>query len=137
MGASTPKTAADAADLYVNYLDRSMHTIGGLDAVSQINDTKAASAFADTIFYQGTSDGTQIIQQAINDVRTSNKQIGIEVDGRMGPGTLAAYKDLANNPETRQALLNALCNRRLLWSANPSNSQTPSKGDQKRFNAYR
>jgi hypothetical protein len=30
MGASTPKTAADAADLYVSYLDRSMHTIGGL-----------------------------------------------------------------------------------------------------------
>jgi len=115
-GGDAPTTVNDAINGYVDYFNDTMKTVGGINALNQINDPKAAAAFADTDFYQGRSRGPRLLQQSVNEVLDRLGRPRIDEDGSMGPGLLKAYAELANNPDTRQALLNALYKKRVQWS---------------------
>jgi hypothetical protein len=114
---STPKAVARAQ---IAYLDDNLHTIGGSASLEQIDDPRSAAAFADTIFRSGRGAGARIVQQATNDVvenlpQEERDRLGLKfvaTDGQMGPGTLAGFKELANNGYG-EALRNSLAERRL------------------------
>lgn len=139
----TPKTANDAINGYIDYFSDTMKTVGGVDALNQINDPKAAAAFADTDFYQGRSGGPRLLQQSVNEVLDRFGQPRIAVDRAMGPELLKAYAGLANNQDTRQALLDALYEKRVQWSedtkrdVNGKNRGREREADRLRFASYR
>ncbi|MDK9722142.1 MAG: hypothetical protein OEL53_13275 [Rhodospirillales bacterium] len=73
-----------------------------------IPSPEAAAAFGDTIYRHGSGDGAKAIQLAINAVEKDK----VSYDGRMGPETLKAFNELASDPKTRGALLDALGEQR-------------------------
>ncbi|MDK9722314.1 MAG: hypothetical protein OEL53_14145 [Rhodospirillales bacterium] len=87
-----------------DYFDRNMSTIGGAKALEAMPSPEAAAAFGDTIFRHGSGDGAKAVQLAINGVEKDK----VSYDGRMGPETLKAFNELASDPKTRGALLDAL-----------------------------
>ncbi|OHC74842.1 MAG: hypothetical protein A3G18_10395 [Rhodospirillales bacterium RIFCSPLOWO2_12_FULL_58_28] len=98
----------DRAKVYRHYFDDVLHTVDkkvpGSSNISRIGDEKASTAFADAMFAHGRHDGAQAIQNAINKVTPET----VPSDGNMGPKTFEAYRQLALNPKTNRALLDAL-----------------------------
>jgi hypothetical protein len=91
-----------------DYFDRNMSTIGGAKALDVIPSPEAAAAFGDTIYRHGSGDGAKAIQRAIRLVAPER----VEADGKMGPETLKAFNEMARDPKTRGALLDALGEQR-------------------------
>ncbi len=112
----TPRalTAEQAAAIYRFQTDRNFDTVGGSGALDKVGDPYAAAALNDTMFWQGQGAGSRTIQQAINDVAGKGT---VPEDSQMGPATLEAYARLAQNPDTRAELLDALAQRRTEWAS--------------------
>lgn len=125
MGEKTPKSAAEVINLYQHYFDDAMHTVGGKTTADKIGDAKAGAAFVDTMFRHGVGAGAKVIQQAINDVREKLGQPKIAEGDGMGPETLEAYRALLKDPETRQALLDALAKKRIARATFENHGKAP------------
>jgi hypothetical protein len=115
LGDKTPTSADDVITCTLHYMDKNMKP-ARKNIADNITDPKAAAALVDTLFYQGSGDGAEIIQNAINDVRKAMGQPNIDVDRNVGSGTLAAYQALANDPKQQQALRDAVAARRIEWA---------------------
>lgn len=109
-GGTTPNQLSmdDRAKVYRHYFDDVLGAVDrkvpGSSNLSRIGDEKASIAFADAMFTHGRHGGAQAIQNAINKVTPGS----VDPDGNMGPDTFAAYRQLAGNPKTNRALLDAL-----------------------------
>jgi hypothetical protein len=103
-------TADQKVTVYRAYLENAFrHVTGKNTALDRIGDDQAAAALADTLFrHGGGKPGNRIVQNAINDVVPGR----VAVDGVLGNDTLAAYGELAREPATKRALLDALADRR-------------------------
>ena len=99
---------SERAEIYHAHLDDVFRRVGGSAALAGIGDGQAAAALADAEFQHGEPKGTAAVQRAINAVAPGS----VDVDGRMGPKTLDAYKGLSADPETRNELLDALTDER-------------------------
>ena len=104
VGRPADLSVAERAAVMRDYFDDVLHTVDGGAALDDIGNRQAAAAFADVLYREGRRGGTRIIQRAINEVRPDR----VVVDGRMGPQTLDAYRDLAAEADTRERLLDAL-----------------------------
>jgi hypothetical protein len=79
------------------YLDYTLRTVVR-------NDPKTAVMFVDTLIRHGSGEGAQAIQKAINKTLSEapgelREALGWQVpdpDGKMGPGTFAVFRDIAN-----------------------------------------
>ena len=101
-------TMEERTRVYRGYFDWALrHGDGGAE-LRRIGDAQATAAFADTLFKHGDRVGARIIQKAINDVSPA----GVAVDGFAGRQTVDAYRELAADPVTRRALLEALAGER-------------------------
>ena len=107
-------TPEQAALIYRYYARDAFHTVGGSAALDNVGNRYAAAALFDTMFWQGRGSGAKTIQQAINDVAGAGT---VPEDSQMGPATLDAYAKLAQKPETRAELLDALARRRTKWAS--------------------
>jgi hypothetical protein len=119
---TTDLNAADVADVY-NYMFDTQYLSGpgGSDALNKVGDPYAAAALADTMFRNGQPGGSLIVQNAINDVYQQTGNAPIPVDSNLGSGTLNAYSNLAQNPDTSNQLLDDLAGERARYlSANGS-----------------
>jgi len=82
--------------------------IAGRELLDRVGDPFAAIALSDTLFRHGLAEGPLVLQRAINDVQ---RNVGrppeelVEVDGGMGRETFDAYARLAQDPATRDKLL--------------------------------
>jgi len=126
-------TIDQRARVYRHHFDDVLKTVDrsvpGSTNLQKIGDAKAATAFADTLFAHGSRGGTKLIQKAINKMAPDS----VTVDGKMGPKTFAAYKELVRNPETRRALLGALGDTR--WDQ--VKGKASSGGWRKRIDHFR
>jgi lysozyme family protein len=127
------------AALYSFYFDQAMHTVGGSNAAAQIGDPYAAAALYDTMFFQGATAGPLLIQQAIDQVAGPET---VDVSGGMGPATLAAYAQLASDPDTHDQLLDALAEQRIAFTKKQQQIQInrgvkPAPIDLARINYFR
>jgi len=115
-------TVEQVAAIYRFQTDQNFDTVGGSAALDKVGDPYAAAALNDTLFRPGAAGGARTVQQAINEVLGSGS---VPEDGQMGPATLDAYARLAQNPDTRAELLDALARRRTAWEKDPQNRTTP------------
>ena len=72
----------------------------------------SAAAFGDTMFRHGRGAGPRAIQKTVKTIAPEQYE-ELEIDGKMGPKTLAAFQQLSNDPGTRSKLLDELAKQRL------------------------
>jgi hypothetical protein len=105
-------TPEQAARFHETYLNHTLRTVtrndpdrrSGVDLIDDIDDPKTAAMLVDTLIRHGSGDGALAIQKAINktlsEVPTELREaLGWQVpdpDGKMGPGTFAFFRDIAN-----------------------------------------
>ena len=105
-------TPEQAARFHETYLNHTLRTVtrndpdrrSGVDLIDDINDPKTAAMFVDTLIRHGSGEGAQAIQKAINKTLSESpaelrEALGWQVpdpDGKMGPGTFALFRDIAN-----------------------------------------
>ena len=112
-------TPDERAIVYRYYFDDTLGTIdGSIDGhriLDHLPDERLGKAFADTMFTHGRGAGATIIQQAIENVSPGSLRTdeGDGVDGKMGPNTFKAFKKLADDPDKRRELLDALRDTRI------------------------
>ena len=82
---------------------------GGKAALAAVDDFQVAAAVADALFREGAGVGTEHVQEAL-DATVGRK---IAVDGMFGDRTLDALVEVAADPASRRAFLDALAERRL------------------------
>ena len=103
-------TYEQRVEAYRAYLDNAFqHVTGKSAALDSIGDFEAAAALADTLFrHGGARPANRVVQNAINDVAPGR----VAADGVLRNDTVAAYGELARDPATKRALLDALAERR-------------------------
>jgi hypothetical protein len=105
-------TPEQAARFHETYLNHTLRTVtrndpdrrSGVDLIDDIDDPKTAAMFVDTLIRHGSGDGAHAIQKAINKTLSEapaelREALGWQVpdpDGKMGPGTFAIFRDIAN-----------------------------------------
>ena len=102
-------TADQRAGIMRWYFDDILRKSGGSAALEEFTDAGAAAALADTLYEHGRSGEATLLQQAVN---MTDPKRGLPEDDKMGPGTFEAFKALANDPATRDALLKNLAEAR-------------------------
>ncbi|HVI52390.1 MAG TPA: DUF6538 domain-containing protein [Candidatus Sulfotelmatobacter sp.] len=101
-------TAQQAATLYRYQVDYCLGRVGGSAALDGVGDKQAAAALCDTLFQFGDNGGADVIRQAVDAV---TKTSSVET-GRLGKTYYEKFCLLAQNPQTRQALSDALAEQR-------------------------
>jgi hypothetical protein len=126
---------AQVAAIYQFQTDRNFGTVGGANALNNVGNQYAAAALADTLFWEGSGDGAQTVQQAINRaiVNSGSSLPGVAEDGKMGPGTLGAYTALSQDPTSQACLLDALAFERIAWGATQPGPIDTTRIDHFRF----
>lgn len=81
----------------------------GIETLETLRDEEAAAALFDTLFRHGSDEGPKIVQRAMNRILEEP----IEVGRSFGSESLAAYRTLIKDPETRRALLDAIAVERI------------------------
>ncbi len=106
-------TNEQRARVYWEFMDQDYYLkrdgLPGVQVLEDLDDHEAAAALFDTMFRHGSKKAPLILQQAINSVSPSR----IAVDGRFGPASFAAYRDLLKDPASRRALLEAIAVERI------------------------
>lgn len=118
-------TLGERAQVYRAVIDEGLEPAGGIAALNRMPDREAAAALADTFFMHGGARGTKdgksndirdsgpvIAQKAVREVQQRIGQEPIALDGRFGPKSLDAFRDLSDDPETRRMLLEELARQR-------------------------
>ena len=110
-----PPTAKTIRAYYRAYLDNAMRRVvsqGGYEMLNLITDPRARLAFIDALFARGESEGPSLIRQAI---KQTLEQLGrppslVEESGVMKSGTFDEYRKLADDPASREKLIENLNN---------------------------
>lgn len=103
-------TPEQAATLYHYQLDYCLERVGGSAALDGVGDKQAAAALCDTLFQFGDNGGADVIRRAVDAVTGKSS----EETGRLGKGYYEKYCQLAQNPQTRQALSDKLAEQRTI-----------------------
>jgi len=105
-------TPGQLAGVYRWYFDDIFQHVGGHQVLAEISDSKAAATLGDTLFNLGAPDGTKLLLQAVNDVRTAQGQEKIPTVSSSGKtitwvsqGLIKAYKELSSDDKTRALLI--------------------------------
>jgi hypothetical protein len=98
------------------HLDAGLKNVGGRDALETLPDRHAAAALGDTIFRHGEGGAKSLLLEAVNDVREKQGLPDIANPGRLIGRTLFdSYRSMAADPQSRNALLDALDTKRTVW----------------------
>ncbi|HYC03697.1 MAG TPA: hypothetical protein VED40_10410 [Azospirillaceae bacterium] len=83
----------------------------GVAALKEVKDQKVVNAVVDTVYWQGTTKGAEIVQRALVDVGALPADT--EIDGVLGSGSMKALAGLT--PERSREFLEKLKTRRSDW----------------------
>jgi hypothetical protein len=115
--------------VYKAYFDDALHLTGGSSGLRHIQDQEVAAAFADTLLRNETIVRQNIIRSAINDVAPNR----VAAAGKFRRDEIKALSNLAADPGTKRALLDAIVVHRKRVFANHPNKA----GEFKRIEHFR
>lgn len=88
-------------------MDEQFSAIGGHKVIEQVGDEKGAVALADGMFRLGLGKAAEGVQEAMQLIDPESPK----VDSKFGSKSLAAYKRMLADPNSRNPLLNAIADR--------------------------
>ncbi|MBF0177821.1 MAG: hypothetical protein HQL63_13385 [Magnetococcales bacterium] len=88
---TTELTIEQMAEAYRGFFDNTFHAIGGHDVLNQIGNETTTVTVADTIFRHGSKGGSEILQQAANEVLAKKDK----PDGVMDSKTLETIEEIS------------------------------------------